>query len=231
MKNRSCSSSPTSSDDASSAIVLLASASSESEAPSAASARSSSDRRGSTRPRRRAPVTSMLIAVVEVPAASSIEPRSRWQLASSTGSSTSGSAASISRAACGRSPVSHASDAASASRRPFSCGDGDSSAARSAAADAAVNAFRDRARPAACSSSAGHLLVRFERCRGEVPRIPVDLTRILQRLCERAMDRATLGERRGSIDRRADKRMPEADLRRLHADQPGLLCAVKCREI
>ena len=153
MKNRSCSSSPTSSDDARSAIVLLASASSESEAPSAASARSSSDRRGSTRPRRLAPVTSMLIAVVDVPAASSIEPRSRWQLASSTGSSTSGSAASIKRAACGRSPVNHASDAASASRRPFSCGEGDRSAARSAAADAAVNAFRDRARPAACSSS------------------------------------------------------------------------------
>src|ERR687893_488213 len=141
MKKRSCSSSPTSSNDARSAIVLLASASSESEAPSAASARSSSDRRGSTRPRRLAPVTSMLIAVVELP---------------------------------------------------------------------------------------GHLLVRLERCRREVPRIPVDLTRIHERLCERAMDRAPLGVPRGSIDRRADKRMPEADLRRLHADEPGLLCALEC---
>ena len=77
----------------------------------------------------------------------------------------------------------------------------------------------------------GHLLVRLQRCRREVPRIPVDLTRIQKRLCERAMDRAPLGEPRGSIDRRADKRMPETDLRRLHADEPGLLCAFKCRQI
>ena len=77
----------------------------------------------------------------------------------------------------------------------------------------------------------GHLLVRLERCRREVPRIPVDLTRIQKRLCERAMDRAPLGEPRGSIDRRADKRMPETDLRRLHADEPGLLCAFKCRQV
>ena len=84
---------------------------------------------------------------------------------------------------------------------------------------------------AATLELAGHLLVRLECCRREVPRIPVDLTRIQKRLCERAMDRAPLGEPRGSIDRRADKRMPEADLRRVHADEPGLLCALECRQI
>ena len=45
------------------------------------------------------------------------------------------------------------------------------------------------------------------------------------------MDGAALGKRRGSIDRRADQRMPEADLGRPDADQPVLLCALKRREI
>ena len=123
-------------------------------------------------------------------------------------------ASSRTQSAC---PAGRASSAAASSRRALSrlvgaeLGGAFQGACGGGRAAAALRLGR------AVFEQRGHVLVGFQRRRGQVPGVAVGL--VAERVRDLQVRRGPLGEGRGVVDRRADERMGELRSRRVHPDQ------------